>query len=151
VTGVEKNIMTKTNRKTSLGSAILTSACLCGALLLSGCTVNDIQAENHYVPYSGSDKFPITVANGKASTKPCGDWSEDVTSTFNNTTMKNHGCAVQHNIAAMIAHPNDINHPADMGPALTASRTPAIHVVDDGGNSGGGATGSAGSAGGATN
>ena len=47
----------------------------------------------------------------QASTEACGDWSEDLAFTVENQTPKNFGCAVQHNIAAMVADPRDLLGP----------------------------------------
>lgn len=95
------------------------------ALALSACTVDQYVAESNYQPLGGSDRYPIKVVNGKAVTKPCGDWSEDAGSTLSNQPMKNHGCAVQHNIAAMVAEPEDMVTPDKMGPVDSSLRTPA--------------------------
>jgi type IV pilus biogenesis protein CpaD/CtpE len=54
--------------------------------------------------YGGSNQHPIVVKNGKAKVAKCGRWT-DVTDTEQNLHSPNHGCAVQHNIAAMISKP----------------------------------------------
>lgn len=51
-----------------------------------------------------------------AHTKACGDWSEDESFTIENHTSSNFGCAVQQNIAAMVADPRDLLGPGAMGP-----------------------------------
>ncbi len=46
-----------------------------------------------------------------AHSDPCGDWSTDLANTASNQTAPNFGCAVQHNIAAMVADPRDLVSP----------------------------------------
>jgi len=57
-----------------------------------------------------------------AHTKACGDWSEDESFTIENHTPANFGCAVQQNIAAMVADPRDLLGPGAMGPVDTNRR-----------------------------
>ena len=58
----------------------------------------------------------------KAETKPCGDWSEDVASTRQNSPFPNLGCATQNNLAAMVADPRDLMGPQPMDPGDTQRR-----------------------------
>jgi pilus assembly protein CpaD len=46
-----------------------------------------------------------------AQSDPCGDWSKDLAETASNQSAPNFGCAVQHNIAAMVADPRDLVQP----------------------------------------
>ncbi len=105
------------------------------AMVLSACTADQYAAESNYQPLGGSDRYPIKVVNGKAVTKPCGDWSEDAGNTLSNQPMKNHGCAVQQNIAAMVAEPEDIVNPDKMGPVDSSLRTPMFVNVNLNGGS----------------
>jgi pilus assembly protein CpaD len=57
-----------------------------------------------------------------AHTQACGDWSEDEAFTIENHTSANFGCAVQQNIAAMVANPRDLLGPGAMGPVDTNRR-----------------------------
>lgn len=57
-----------------------------------------------------------------ARTQACGDWSENLSYTLDNSTPSNFGCAVQQNIAAMVADPRDLLGPGRMGPVDTARR-----------------------------
>ena len=50
----------------------------------------------------------ISVISTYAATKPCGDWSKDLADTSDNTSYPNLGCAVQTDLAAMIADPNTL-------------------------------------------
>ncbi len=179
---------------------LLKLVCLLSAVSLAGCSSDDILSETTYEPYGGSQRYPITLANGPttlnlatkggslqpsqvnavialardasaagltpvtvsrpsgggnsarvasdvarllrqqgisqrlikfkvhhanahapvkvtytrayAKTKPCGNWSVDASETATNRFGSNHGCAVQANIAAMIADPTEIEVPA---------------------------------------
>ncbi len=59
-------------------------------------------------PAPGSAPVRISYISSYAQTKPCGDWSEDLTDTSQNTSYANLGCAVQANIAAEIANPETV-------------------------------------------
>jgi type IV pilus biogenesis protein CpaD/CtpE len=90
---------------------------------LAGCALDDFAKDDSFEPYGGSKQHPIKVVNGKASVEKCGDWSENVLENGDNLMMPNHGCAVQSNIAAMTAYPNDLVR------ARRMSRPPAIGRV----------------------
>jgi pilus assembly protein CpaD len=63
--------------------------------------------------YNGGRNAPVIVSFARhfASTPECGDWSRSVTETGYNEAYANFGCAQQHNIAALVADPKDINVP----------------------------------------
>ena len=69
--------------------------------------------------YGGGHGAPVVVSYVRtyAATKPCGDWSEDLTDTELNTAYPNFGCAQQHNIAAMVANPEDFIVPETETPS----------------------------------
>jgi len=74
-----------------------------------------VRHENvRFVIYPGSATAPVHISyiSVYAKTKKCGDWSEDLTATSQNAPWKNEGCAVQSNIAAMIADPETLVVPA---------------------------------------
>lgn len=50
----------------------------------------------------------------QAKADSCGDWSHNAGDTASNEPMPNFGCAVQHNIAAMVANPRDLVEPRPM-------------------------------------
>jgi type IV pilus biogenesis protein CpaD/CtpE len=99
------------------------------AVGLSACSADQAALESKYHPYGGSDRHPIHVTNGKAHVKPCGDWTEDAGANSTNEQMPNLGCAVQTNIAAMVAKPKHIIKPHPMGPATAASRIPGAEAM----------------------
>jgi pilus assembly protein CpaD len=74
--------------------------------------------------YRGSSKSPVTVAYTRAIavTKECGDWSTDLNHTPSNDPYANFGCSVQHNIAQMVANPNDFETPAAATPVWADRR-----------------------------
>jgi type IV pilus biogenesis protein CpaD/CtpE len=78
------------------------------AATLAGCALDDFAKEDTFEPYGGSKQHPIKVVNGKAIVDKCGDWSENVVDTGDNSMTPNHGCSVQSNIATMAAYPNDL-------------------------------------------
>lgn len=64
----------------------------------------------------------------KASTNPCGDWSENAADTAGNRTSANFGCSVQQNIAAQIADPRDL---IEMRPSDSPDATRRAQVIDN--------------------
>jgi pilus assembly protein CpaD len=60
---------------------------------------------------SADQRVEIGYVTYQAKTDPCGDWSQDASQTFDNQTMPDFGCSVQHNVAAMVANPRDLEQP----------------------------------------
>jgi len=52
----------------------------------------------------------VVVTRTRASVPNCPNWSEPAQPNFQNRTMSNFGCAVNGNLAAMIANPEDLVH-----------------------------------------
>ncbi len=77
--------------------------------------MGDMRVEVNYVAYQAN------VA------KACGDWSENLSFTMHNRTPANFGCAVQQNIAAMVADPRDLISPRGLGESDAARR---VTVMD---------------------
>lgn len=67
-----------------------------------------------------------------ARTAPCGDWSENEAFTMENHTSANFGCAIQHNIAAMVADPRDLLGPGATGPVSTNRRAAVMEHYEKG-------------------
>lgn len=65
----------------------------------------------------GDPRVTLRFVTYRAETDPCGDWSQDATSTASNLPMPNFGCATQHNLAAMVSDPRDLVEPRPMGPS----------------------------------
>jgi pilus assembly protein CpaD len=68
------------------------------------------------------ERVEIGFVSYVAHTDSCGDWSQDVAATETNLPTINFGCAVQHNIAAMVADPRDLIAPRPMGDSDTKRR-----------------------------
>jgi type IV pilus biogenesis protein CpaD/CtpE len=95
------------NISAKMGAVVL----LVAALPLSGCALDDLTKESALEPYGGSKTHPIHVRGNQAMVEDCGQWPEDLTTTDHNLLHANHGCAVQSNIAAMAAYPQDLVQP----------------------------------------
>lgn len=52
----------------------------------------------------------IVVSRARASVPGCPDWSRDASNEFDSNTSSNQGCAVNSNLAAMVASPTDLVH-----------------------------------------
>jgi pilus assembly protein CpaD len=75
--------------------------------------------------YEGNAGSPVLVSYTRAIavTKPCGDWSVDMTGDGTNQDYPNFGCATQNNIAAMVSNPRDFETPRSMSPSDPARRS----------------------------
>jgi pilus assembly protein CpaD len=81
-------------------------------------------------PAGASAPVQITYVSTHASTKPCGQWPEDLGDTESNGHIASHGCAVQANIAAMIVNPETLVVPASADQINSDSRTRAIRTLE---------------------
>lgn len=104
------------------------------------------------VPVSATQPNPgtvrVVVSRTKASVPSCPDNHDTGNGNFNGHTSSNHGCAVNSNLAAMVAQPDDLVR-GQPGSATSdpATGTRAIQSLRKGTGSGGtGATGSGGGA-----
>ncbi|WP_200922356.1 CpaD family pilus assembly protein [Sphingomonas sp. Leaf17] len=50
----------------------------------------------------------VIVSRMRADVPGCPDWSRDTSNEFESNTSSNHGCAINSNLAAMIANPEDL-------------------------------------------
>ncbi len=71
------------------------------------------QRIRHVVSKKGKN-LVISTSRKFAVTHECGDWSKSLSATLNNKPYPNFGCAQQHNLAAMVANPEDFDHPRPM-------------------------------------
>jgi pilus assembly protein CpaD len=62
-------------------------------------------------PAKATSPVLVSYVRRYAVTKECGDWSESLTATGANDAYPNFGCAQQHNIAALVANPEDFEVP----------------------------------------
>jgi pilus assembly protein CpaD len=92
----------------------------------TGISRDKILVSTHDVA-NGDWRVDVSYIAYTARAEACGnDWSENLAFTLDNTTPRNFGCSVQHNIAAMIADPRDLLGPGPMGPVDTARRATVI-------------------------
>lgn len=80
--------------------------------------------------YHGGAAAPVQISFTRkvAVTKECGDWSRNVNDNWSNEPHPNFGCAMQHNVAAMVANPEDFENPRGMSPTLAANRLEVMKV-----------------------
>ena len=67
----------------------------------------------------------VVVARTTASVPGCPNWSKASTPNFDDASMSNYGCAINSNMAAMIANPQDLVHGREgsgVGDSFTSSR-----------------------------
>lgn len=81
---------------------------------------------------SGDQRVQVSYVAYKTHADPCGDWSEDLDYTLDNSTPKNFGCAVQQNIAAQIADPHDLIQPRAMDDADANERGTVLGKYEQG-------------------
>lgn len=100
------------------------------ALPLAGCAADQwAEDDTPFVPYGGSKTHPIKVVGNKATVADCGEWSIDSTESHSNAMLPNHGCAVQANIAAMTAYPQDLVKLRRMSLPPATARVAAINAI----------------------
>jgi pilus assembly protein CpaD len=62
----------------------------------------------------------VVVSRARAEVTNCPNWSEQSHPNFANRSMSNYGCAVNGNLAAMVANPEDLIHGRDGGSVVDA-------------------------------
>lgn len=74
----------------------------------------------------------IVITRSKASVPNCPDWSDQSDVNLKNATSKNYGCAINGNLAAMIADPEHLVQGAEStGNTVVMSATKAINTYRD--------------------
>lgn len=74
----------------------------------------------------------VIITRTKASVPGCPDWSSNSDANPNNGLSSNYGCAVNSNLAAMVADPEDlIQGERSVGPATTVRSNKAIGAYRD--------------------
>ncbi len=87
---------------------------------------------------NGDGSVELGYVTYVAHSDPCGDWTDDVAGTSSNLPTKNFGCATQHNLAAEVADPHDLEQMRPMGPADAARRDTVIQKYEAGSATGAG-------------
>jgi pilus assembly protein CpaD len=84
--------------------------------------------------YPGNARAPVVVSYTRtyAVTKECGDWSDDITQTYRNEGYPDFGCSNQHNVAAMVANPEDLVKPRTMTPSDPMRRSTVFDKYREG-------------------
>ncbi|WP_095012813.1 CpaD family pilus assembly protein [Tsuneonella mangrovi] len=91
----------------------------------------------------------IVITRSTASVPGCPDWSATSDANYNNATSRDYGCAVNSNLAAMVANPEDLIKGQDhMGDTVVMSSNKAIETYRNKANTGAGELKSAGATGG---
>ena len=75
---------------------------------------------------TGGSQVELNYISYQARSTECGNWSEDLAYTADNTTAANFGCANQHNMAMMVADPRDLLGPRAMDGSNAARRQAVI-------------------------
>ena len=98
----------------------------------------------HFARYKGSASSPVRLSYVSAygQSLKCGQWPDDATDTEENMLTPNHGCAVQANIAAMVANPETLNVPAATTPISAEPQVAALAAYAKGAAASGSASGS---------
>jgi pilus assembly protein CpaD len=96
-----------------------------------GVSRDKILIASHDAP-QGDMRVEVNYVTYQARTDKCGDWSDNLAFTLMNDTPKNFGCAVQQNIAAMVADPRDLMGPRGLGESDAARRTTVIGNYEQG-------------------
>jgi pilus assembly protein CpaD len=72
-----------------------------------------------------TDRVRVIVSRTRAEVPNCPNWDRPANPTWNNRSMPNYGCAVNSNMAAMVANPEDLiqgREGSGLGDTLTSSR-----------------------------
>ncbi len=82
---------------------------------------------------SGYDtRIELSYLTYAAHTDACANWSRDADETADNLPLPDFGCAVQHNIAAMVADPRDLVEPRPLGPVDATRRQTIVQTYEKG-------------------
>jgi pilus assembly protein CpaD len=82
----------------------------------------------------------VVVTRSRAHVPGCPDWSDQLASNLDNSTADGFGCAVNGNMAAMVADPQHLLHGAEgTGETVVMSSTKAIQTYRAAAPTGGGA------------
>lgn len=79
-------------------------------------------------PGSASQPVQLSFLRKVAVTRECGDWSDNLATNTGNRPAPNFGCSFQHNIAAMVANPEDFERPRNPSPVMAANRSVVMKV-----------------------
>jgi pilus assembly protein CpaD len=79
--------------------------------------------------YVDPGKVRVVISRSRAFVPGCPDWSDKYSETLNNGTTSGYGCAINGNLAAMVADPQHLLHgAAGTGDTVIMSSTKAIET-----------------------
>lgn len=82
--------------------------------------------------YSEPGQARIVITRSTASVPGCPDWSHTAERNYDNSTNPNYGCAINSNLAAMVANPEDlIKGQQGTGETIVTTSTKAIRAYRD--------------------
>ena len=89
----------------------------------------------HYRKGAAGTTAPISMSFETLVAIPqeCGHWSQNLAVSYDNLPHPNFGCAGQHNLATMVANPNDLVTPRAMTPKHAGRRDVVIETYRVGG------------------
>jgi pilus assembly protein CpaD len=96
-----------------------------------GVSRDQILVANHDAT-PGDSRVELNYVTYRAGTTACGDWSEDLAFTLDNKTSANLGCAIQHNVAAMVSDPRDLLGPRAMDGSDASRRATVVTNYEKG-------------------
>jgi pilus assembly protein CpaD len=77
----------------------------------------------------GPGSVRVVVSRTRAEVPNCPNWSSPSHPNYHNRSMSNYGCAVNSNLAAMVANPEDLFHGQEVGAAVdTITATKAVEL-----------------------
>jgi len=86
-------------------------------------------------------KVRVVVSRSRAYVRGCPDWTDQYSSNLENRTHDGYGCAINSNLAAMVANPEDLLHGQEgTGETVVMSSTKAIETYREAPPTGGGTT-----------
>jgi pilus assembly protein CpaD len=94
----------------------------------------DVISEGRYTPAPTEREASLVLSFIRyvATPSPCGDWSQNAARSSRNTPMSNFGCAIQNNVAVMVADPHDLLAPQKETAADAARRSTALGAYRSG-------------------
>lgn len=115
------------NRPSGGGASARVASEIAAVMAQQGLTRNMLRVATYSGPASGA--VVISYVSTYAKTKKCGEWPEDASETDLNQHLTSHGCAVQANVAAMVANPETFVVPSATTPIVASTRSVGINSL----------------------
>jgi pilus assembly protein CpaD len=117
------------SRPSGGGASARVASEIAALMVQQGIPRNRIMVATHSAP--SASPVILSYISTYAKTKECGQWPDDLSDNDMNQHMASHGCAVQANIAAMVADPNTLIVPTPTDPARAAAQVLAIKKLEN--------------------